>query len=511
MRTDITGYAEKDVSETSYLSEIVPRVKTTAIKHIARGIARLPYRSEAFHLSSKILNYTSESSLKGLMNLAKLGMKKRIKVSYLQGRINAVQRDQRSQFLENLFGVIERGFLKLSPKVRKAIVNNLIINNMETATVKKMQFEKEHGYPPPALFVISPTMACNLECTGCYAFMYDRGKGLDNETIDDILYQAKDIGIHFITISGGEPFTRKEDMLRMARKHDDIFFQFYTNATLIDEDLATELAELGNIAPAISVEGFREQTDARRSCKQGSVHDKVVKAMHLLREKGVFYGFSFTAVRNNHDVLLGRVKDKETGKSFIEYWMDEHGAWFGWIFNYIPIGRNPDMDLMPTPEQTDERGKFVKGLRSRGYLVSDFWTDGYLSGESVCIAGGRNYFHINSKGDVEPCVFAHYTVPGNNVKEKRLIEILNSDYFRSIRERRFENPLRPCMLIHDPQRLREDHEKFCLKDTDGEPSLVINEEVMRGLDRWSEEYGKLADREHQKLLERHEKNENLFH
>ena len=511
MKTGIGDYVEKHLWGTSSLSEIVPRVKTTAVKHIARGIARLPYRSDTSHFPSRILNYTSESSLKGLMKLARAGMRKRIKSSYLQGEINAVQRDQKSEFLDNLFGVIERGFLKMAPNVRKALVNNLIINNMETAMVKKMEFGKRYGYLPPALFVISPTMACNLECRGCYAFMYDRGKGLDNETLDDVLYQAKEMGIHFITISGGEPFIRKDDMLRMAKKHDDIFFLFYTNATLIDENLAGELAELGNITPAISVEGFQEQTDARRFCKGGSVHDKVVKAMHLLREKGVFYGFSFTAVRNNHNIFLGRVKDKETGKSFIEYWMDMHGAGYGWIFNYIPIGRNPDMSLMPTPGQTDERGKFVKGLRSRGYLVSDFWTDGYLSGESVCLAGGRAYFHINSKGDVEPCVFAHYTVPGNNVKEKSLVEVLNSDYFRSIRERPLENPLRPCMLIHDPQRLRKDYEKFGLRDTDGEPSLVANEEVIKGLDKWSEEYGKLADREHRRLLEIHEKNENFLH
>jgi len=511
MKTNITDYAGKGVSGASYLSEIGPWVKTAAIKKIARGMARLPYRTDASHLPSKILNYASEASLKSLMNLVGIGMRKRIKTSYFQGDINAVQRDQKSEFLDNLLGVIERGFLKVSPNVRKALVNNLIVNNMETGMAKKIEFKKKYGYFPPALFVISPSMACNLECRGCYAFMYDRGKGLDNETIDDILYQAKEIGIHFITISGGEPFTRKKDMLRMAKKHHDIFFLFYTNATLIDEELAGELAEVGNITPAISVEGFREQTDARRFCKEGSVHDKVVKAMHLLREKGVFYGFSFTAVRNNHDIFLGRVKDKETGKSFIEYWMNEHGAWYGWVFNYIPIGRNPDMNLMPTPEQTDERGKFVKELRSRGYLISDFWTDGYLSGESVCLAGGRAYFHVNSKGDVEPCVFAHYTVPGNNVKEKSLVEILNSDYFRSIRERPLKNPLRPCMLIHDPQRLREDYKKFGLRDTDGEPSLVTNEEVIKGLDRWSEEYGKLADREHRRLLNIHEKKGSLLH
>ncbi|NOX96933.1 MAG: radical SAM protein [Nitrospirae bacterium] len=475
---------------------IVPKMRTAATKHIASGVARLPYNVEATDPVSRLLNHTSESCMKGLMHLARHSMENRQRRSLTNGRINSVQFQQRAEFLNLLFGAIEKGFLKLHPQVRKALVNNLIINNMEVAVGKKREFEKTYGYPPPSLFVISPTMACNLKCTGCYAYMYDKSKGLDNETIDDILNQGKEIGIYFVTVSG-EPFTRKDDILRMARKHNNIFFLFYTNATLIDEDLAKEIAELGNITPAISVEGFRKETDARRG---KGVYDKILRAMHLLKENGVFYGFSFTAVRNNHDVFLGRVRDPETGNNFIEHWMDKQGCWYGWVFNYIPTGRTPDMNLMPAPEQTDERGKFVKNLRRKGYLVTDFWTDGYLSGESVCIAGGRNYFHINSGGDIEPCVFAHYTAPGHNIKEKSIVDVLNSPYFRKLRERKFANPLRPCMLIHHPEVLRQDYKEFGLRDTDGEPALVANPEVMKGLEAWSEEYGRLADRENRRMI-----------
>lgn len=47
----------------------------------------------------------------------------------------------------------------------------------------------------------------------------------------------------------------------------------------------------------------------------------------------------------------------------------------------------------------------------------DFQNDGeYVGG---CIAGGRNYCHINPNGDVEPCVFIHYS--GANIKEVDLL------------------------------------------------------------------------------------------
>ena len=37
----------------------------------------------------------------------------------------------------------------------------------------------------------------------------------------------------------------------------------YTNGTLIDEKMAQRMAEVGNITPAISVEGFEKKTDER--------------------------------------------------------------------------------------------------------------------------------------------------------------------------------------------------------------------------------------------------------
>lgn len=44
----------------------------------------------------------------------------------------------------------------------------------------------------------------------------------------------------------------------------------------------------------------------------------------------------------------------------------------------------------------------------------DFQNDGeYVGG---CIAGGRNYLHINPNGDVEPCAFIHYS--DSNIREK---------------------------------------------------------------------------------------------
>ena len=142
-------------------------------------------------------------------------------------------------------------------------------------------------------------MRCNLRCEGCYAFEYRRSGELTTEEFDDVIRQCKDLGIYFFTISGGEPFVR-EDLLDLLDEHNDTFFQIYTNGTLIDDGVADRLLELGNAAPATSVEGFRDETEARRG---RGTYERILAAMRRLKERGILFGISGTVTKRNHDIL----------------------------------------------------------------------------------------------------------------------------------------------------------------------------------------------------------------
>ena len=94
----------------------------------------------------------------------------------------------------------------------------------------------------------------------------------------------------------------------------------------------------------------------------------------------------------------------------------------------------------------------------------DFQNDGEFVGG--CIAGGRNYCHINANGDVEPCVFIHYS--GANINEVSLIEALQQPLFQAYRDGQpfNRNHLRPCPMLENPELLREMVEKTGAKSTD---------------------------------------------
>ena len=63
--------------------------------------------------------------------------------------------------------------------------------------------------------------------------------------------------------TGGEPLAWRESrkgVLELAEAHPDCFFIMYTNGTLVDDAVAKRLGGLGNVTPALSIEGMRERT-----------------------------------------------------------------------------------------------------------------------------------------------------------------------------------------------------------------------------------------------------------
>jgi len=333
--------------------------------------------------------------------------------------------------------MFKRVMTQLSPHCLKTVARNLFINGLLKSSVLRAEFEKREGFAPPFTILISPTAQCNLQCTGCYSGKYVKEKGLSYELIDRLLGEARDMGSMFIVLSGGEPLTRRDDLFPLIEKYSDMYFMFYTNGTLINDALADELYRLGNAGAIMSLEGFEQDTDARRG---KGVFKKVMDAMDRLRERGVAFGTSLTVTSKNVEKL--------TSDDFFAHLADK-GVMVCWFFLFMPVGKDPDVSLMPSPEQREYLRQRGTALRAKyPIFIADFWNDApYVGG---CIAGGRNYIHINANGDVEPCVFTHFAV--DKIHDKTLLEVLHSDFFSTIRSKQpySENLLTPCMIIDNP-------------------------------------------------------------
>jgi MoaA/NifB/PqqE/SkfB family radical SAM enzyme len=361
---------------------------------------------------------------------------------------------------------------------RKKIISNFIVNQMLMGTNQRKAFGEKKGFYPPDAMLMSPTMRCNLTCYGCYAGSYSKEEDLPYEVIDRVIGECNEMGIYLVIMTGGEPFLRK-DLFDLFEKYPDTSFQVYTNGSLIDKKMVERFASLGNVIPAFSLEGGREETDGRRGPGQ---YDRVIQAMKWLKEAKIFFAVSTTQTSKNTDIL--------TSDSFIDF-LVEQGCLILWNFHYVPIGRDPDLTLMASPEQRNRmRERFLHFRATKPMLFVDFWNDGCLTGG--CMAAGRKYFHVNARGDVEPCVFCHFAT--DNIKEKPLAEALNSPLFQDIRSRQplSENLFQPCMLIDHPEKAREIISQPTPYFThEGAERLFT--EFAKDIDAYSQAYKKIAD------------------
>lgn len=351
---------------------------------------------------------------------------------------------------------INKVLTEIDPHVLKTSALNLGFEAFfhGTRTIRKMR--EVHNCNVPWLILMDPTSACNLHCTGCWAAEYGNRLNLTFEEMDSVITQGKELGIYFYMFTGGEPLVRKADLIKLCEKHNDCAFLTYTNGTLVDEDFCREMVRVGNIYLAISLEGFKDVNDLRRGT---GVFEKVMNAMQLLKKHGLIFGASICYTSKNIETI--------TCDEFVDL-MIEKGCRYALYFHYMPVGNDAATELLPTMEQRIYMRSRVREIRNmtsgKGIFTMDFQNDGEFVGG--CIAGGRNYFHINANGDAEPCVFIHYS--GANIRTHTLLEILKQPLFMAYRDNQpfNDNHLRPCPMLENPEILERMVMETGAKSTD---------------------------------------------
>lgn len=374
---------------------------------------------------------------------------------------------------------VERVIHEVDPHVMQTTAVNFFLNAALVGWPKQEECRKKYGCNIPWAILLDPTSACNLHCTGCWAAEYGNKLNLSYEEIDDIIRQGKALGVYLYIYTGGEPLVRKKDLIRLCEEHSDCVFLCFTNGTLIDETFADDLLRVGNFVPAISLEGFEEATDFRRG---EGVFKKATAAMELLRKKKLLYGISACYTSAN----FASITSEEFFDSLIEM-----GAYFIWYFHYMPVGNDALPELMPTPEQRVETYHRIRHYRAAKPLFAmDFQNDAeYVGG---CIAGGRRYFHINANGDIDPCVFIHYS--DSNIREKTILEALRSPMMMAYHDGQpfNENMLRPCPMLENPEKLREMVGKTQAHSTDLQSPETV-EHLCAKCDRYAENWKPVAE------------------
>ena len=172
----------------------------------------------------------------------------------------------------------------------------------------------ERGVPWSAHLDI--TYRCNERCVHCYLNHDDRGEMALSE-IRDILSQLAGAGTFFLTISGGEPFVRKDifEILEAARSL-TFNLKLKTNGTMIGAEQAQRLRALGVETVQISVYSADPQVHDGITKLPGSLA-RTVKAIKFLRAQRLKVTLANVLMRENlYDYAGVAAMARELGAHF---------------------------------------------------------------------------------------------------------------------------------------------------------------------------------------------------
>jgi len=252
----------------------------------------------------------------------------------------------------------------------------------------------------PELCVWEVTQGCNLRCKHCGSTCENPlADELNTEEMLDVCRQLSELGVGSVTLTGGEPTTRKDICKVIKELHQrEIIVNIITNGWSVNASLLDEIKESGIGTFAVSVDGLESTHDTIR--KKGAFE----KAINLLKSsvhKGVYTAAITTLNSINIEELEGLYEVfSDIG---INAWQIQFA---------IPMGtmsKNKDKMILPT--QVSEALNFIADKNSLGKMYINpgdclgYYTDVKDGGNGVwngCTAGKRS-FGIMCNGDVIGC------------------------------------------------------------------------------------------------------------
>lgn len=284
----------------------------------------------------------------------------------------------------------------------------------------------------PITCVWEVTMGCNMRCGHCGSSCSEPlPDELNTEEALALCSQIADLGLKWVTLSGGEPLTRKDlPSIVKSLSEKQVAVNIITNGWLMKPDMANRLKESGVATVAISIDGTEEIHD---SIRKESAYKHAEKAFKALRKSGIKIGAVTTITKKNFD-LLDQIKE-ELIRMEVGSWQLQLG---------LPMGNMKEKpDWVIEPNQVNDILDFCYKTAKEGnikiypadcigyYTKKELMTkrisygNNYVSIWDGCNAGVRG-FGILQNGDILGCTsIRDKEYIEGNIRERSLYDIWN--------------------------------------------------------------------------------------
>lgn len=155
---------------------------------------------------------------------------------------------------------------------------------LDFATDKRTIWEQNHKLYS-VIFEITPK--CNFNCVHCYLHDYHCSDELSYEEIIEIIDILYDKEVLFITLTGGDIFTRKDFLeIYLYAKKKGFIVELYTNGALINDKIISVLEKYPPLLIDISLYGSCEET-YEKVTGVSNVFDKIMHNIKALLAAGI--------------------------------------------------------------------------------------------------------------------------------------------------------------------------------------------------------------------------------
>lgn len=257
------------------------------------------------------------------------------------------------------------------------------------------------------------TYRCNWRCVFCYNPRHSDRQRLSGEEWISLLDDLRALGTLTVTLTGGEPLTHPDFFRILAAARTRSFaVRIFSNATLVDDEAADEIARAFPLAVEVSIHGASAAVHDAATARPGSF-EQTLAGIDRLRARGVpvVLKTPLTSI-NEHEIeaIIALAEERE-----LTVQIDPH------------LTPRDDGDSAPTrftASQAAIRRVMELGADGGSVIPTERNRGGYNCGL------GRITMAIDPEGNVYPCLQWRQAALGN-VREASLIELWRTSPVRA--------------------------------------------------------------------------------
>jgi len=258
---------------------------------------------------------------------------------------------------------------------------------------------------------ISVTNLCNFRCLHCYCDKSQKYEP-DFKDILNLIDEANNLGCVHITLTGGEPFFRK-DIMEIIRHitNKKIKITILTNGSLLNEELINELDNLNVFSIGYSLYGANYNTYKRFTGANRDQYNNLIKNIKLILKTKMALKISSCLTDEN----IGDIKEM---KKFVE----SLGTSFPYkIDPFLFPGHKLGQDKGElacikgrlTPKKINETSKYFEEYIETNQCKNEKFSSRKLPGRFDSCTCKHHTLYVNYDGSLGPCpllLFKEYNI-----------------------------------------------------------------------------------------------------